>query len=295
MPLGGTFGTALAKGVGSGLASGFLGKAFGGGRSAGDQVRTWIDQSNYDAARQWDYSKKAASLSDHYASAAEQRAHTRFRRQIQDRVSDARAAGLHPLFALGAAMGHSPTFSTGVAAPSSSGISAPRERDYYDGNVGQAFTTAFQTAMGAPARKRAEARAERLAAAQVAAAEARAVRDTAEATLAASEAARADQIANQTRTYGLGVDKSPKFFPLEDRYGRKNKQMFQNLRDPKSGRKVQIYSEDAQADELNQVLLGFEALKHTLRSLFYSPPLTRKSRSYRRGTDWVDSPYKRSR
>lgn len=94
---------------------------------------------------------------------------------IQRRVADARAAGIHPLYALGASVGASPTMSAGG---SSTG-----------GAVGEGIAEAGRAASGYAAAKLGR----EVASAQMLQARASAARDEAEAQLALSRAKRLEQ------------------------------------------------------------------------------------------------------
>lgn len=94
---------------------------------------------------------------------------------IQRRVADARAAGVHPLFALGASVGASPTITAGQYGS------------------GSAVGDALQGVGGAIKGYSAAKGLQRMQAAQIRSAEASAARDEAEAQLALSNAKRVEQ------------------------------------------------------------------------------------------------------
>lgn len=132
-------------------------------------------------------------------------------KQIQLRVADAKAAGLHPLFALGASVnGFSPTFagvSGGSAYGESGGSGFSGDGQYDSGSpVGDVASALSDVVGGYFSSRQAREEAEREASAAAKAAklaeratEARVKRDEAEASYYASLAQRASQKVNQTR------------------------------------------------------------------------------------------------
>lgn len=115
-------------------------------------------------------------------------------RAFQRTVADAQAAGLHPLFALGAGMP-----SGGGGAVYSSPSIYESETGSFAGDAFQAISDGFSTYQAGKRLAAEERRDERLTNAQIRSAEARAHRDEAEALAAMSEVARATQAANHTR------------------------------------------------------------------------------------------------
>lgn len=99
-----TVGQSMLIGAGLNFASGLLGGS-GGGKAARQQLQhqLFLDRES----RDWNLQRQA----EQYDWMREDRA--REDRFIQRRVADAKAAGLHPLFALGASSGGSPSFMAG--------------------------------------------------------------------------------------------------------------------------------------------------------------------------------------
>lgn len=142
----------------------------------------------------------------------------RYRVQIQQRVQDAKAAGIHPLYALGATQssspgGAGPLFSSGGQHPSGSGL-------------GTGVAAAARALGSGVARAGAAKERQVIEAAQVAAYTAAANRDNAYAQKALSETKMAEQSALSMRgipgelgsAQAWPLGKGPKGSPLEKRY-----------------------------------------------------------------------------
>ncbi len=163
---------------------------------------------------------------------------------VQRRVKDAKAAGIHPLFAMGASVGASPTLSAGGSSRAGNAMGRAMQ------SIGQS--------LGLVARNKAAA-----------------TRDIAEAMLLDSERVRIEQDAiSQGRddpgAMGPPVPKPYAYsgeqtqmgpaayyapeVPLSKRPGVKagTAPAKQELLMP-DGRKIELFSEDAQADEINQI------------------------------------------
>lgn len=172
---------------------------------------------------------------------------------VQRRVKDATAAGVHPLFALGASVGASPT----TLAGSSNDVGA----------TGRAVSSI----------------ANRLADAQIRAQEASAAKDEAEAQLTDSIHKRVQQdlaaqgrdgvkVGSQGVTVGPVAENPAHFIPevpTRDKTGYETGRApaQRKLRMP-DGREVTIFSESAQADEINQGWLLQQVAKHKLSDVF---------------------------
>lgn len=130
--------------------------------------------------------RKALERSDHWNQESLRLGRDQFERGIQTRVADATAAGVHPLFAMGAAGG---SFSPSTFHSSGSGL-------------GTGIANAGRALAGAVERRGSKAAA-RLVEAQTKAWEARAERDHLEGQAAASAMKRAEQEALAARTYAL--------------------------------------------------------------------------------------------
>ena len=175
---------------------------------------------------------------------------------IQRRVKDAQAAGIHPLFALGASAGASPTLSAGSApAPTGSAVGDAVSR------IG-----------------------ERLALAEIRAKEKEAEKSEAEAALANSKAATIAQgAASQGRDGATMGPPSPDTFPGTDIvYGPTSQTpeyvlpqvktsqspgvatgdhpMWKNVSKP-DGTTMQVLDDALQADELNQAFIAWDLTK----------------------------------
>lgn len=192
-------------GVGS-LASSLFGKkkdrtAVGLAGLQREDANRWNQESLNESRRQFD-----ANLD--YAT-----------RQAQIRTADAKAAGLHPLYALGASANVSPS----GFVPGGWSASIPGQAE--SGSlVGEGLAAMGQIASGvgrARGDRRDAARLERLANAQVRGAEARATRDQVEAMAAWAQLKRAEQKSNETRTFPAPDRERLEWTPLTvDRQGK---------------------------------------------------------------------------
>lgn len=175
------------------------------------------------------------------------------RKSIQNRVQDAEKAGIHPLFALGASAGGSPTMSVGASATGGARTSAAAGRI-----------------------------ANRLAAAQIRKTEAEAKKSEAEAALANSNQRRIEQ-----RTESTGKDaipQNPVNQSLEDQglvemiapqvYKRSRPGVQAGVNplvkefEDEAGRTIKMFSDSAQADEINQAWLVKQLAQNALTDLF---------------------------
>lgn len=197
---------------------------------------------------------------------------------IQRRVKDAKKAGIHPLFALGASVGASPTHVSG-----DSGISA----------AGDAIASGVESWQAGKANKRAQEKADLLLSAQIHSHNAAAGRDAAEAALLDSQRARLEQdAASQGRdgtpetvgkTYTLGGEAGtndvPIFYGPAEPYNPQvptQSSMGTEAGVPgmrkrfvdTDGTVVEFYSDSLQAEELRQAqILMYEASKKGKRAL----------------------------
>lgn len=200
--------------------------------------------------------KRQAQLTREQMAMAQRQFDQQMDASIQRRVKDAQKAGIHPLFALGASSGASPTLQAGGSPPQGGAMSA-------------AMAQVAET-LGITAANRAAAK-----------------RDEAEAALMNAQTAKMGQeMASQGRdVLGAGVRTFPLPDPptIEGHYldaaGEPIKGGFEVLPgqviaegnvpgyesgvgpamkvlNHPSGQRIQIYSESAQADELNQALIA---------------------------------------
>jgi hypothetical protein len=166
---------------------------------------------------------------------------------VQRRVKDAQAAGIHPLFALGASVGSSPTMTAGSApAPTGSALGDAVSR------------------IGA-----------RVAAAEIKKNEAEAKQSEAEAALADSKTATIAQRLASTGRDNLGTSsvsptaETPNYYipevPTIDSTGVETGRApaYKKLKTA-DGRELTIFSESAQADEINQAWLVQQVAKHKM-------------------------------
>ena len=131
---------------------------------------------------------------------------------IRERVVDAKAAGLHPLFALGANVGSSPSIGFSSPTGSAAGVglavgSNSRVRDTL-GSVGRGIGAIIRAAEEHKAQEKANERAAKMDRARLRVLSADASRSEAEAMLAHSRVKREEQRSNQTRPpadYDRGV------------------------------------------------------------------------------------------
>lgn len=163
---------------------------------------------------------------------------------VRRRVEDAKRAGVHPLFALGASVGTSPTLSAGGGGSRA-------------GDPMQSALTSMARGLGVIEQNRASAK-----------------RDEAEAALLDSERKRIEQdlVARGRDTPGISEDHGSKFAtsgqvlgPAEyvapqvyksQRPGVQSgtRPMYEEISD-KKGRKYEVYSDALQADEIKQIQL----------------------------------------
>lgn len=191
-------------------------------------------------------SRRAQSKQDDWNWRSLQFARDQFERNIQTRVKDARAAGIHPLFALGAA-GAGGSFSAGVMPASGSAL-------------GEGIARAGEAISHARTKNPLQAMQSRLLAAQTKQAEAAASRDLAEAQALASTTKRREQAA-LTRPLVPGAG------PTRIRLGETPPKPTHGVRamekyvreDGSTGWK---YTEDMQMDEAGQILVGAQDAKH---------------------------------
>lgn len=182
---------------------------------------------------------------------------------IYNRVQDAKRAGIHPLFALGASGNVSTGFSAGSTPTSRSGSS------------GSALGAGIARAAGSLAsgmRKTPAVTAlqERLVNSQILAQEAQAHRDNTAADVARSEEARAIQSLNSSGA-GRSLDPAP---PLAER----PIEAVDRLSTPRDaeyiredGTRASMYHREAQMDEVNQARVVVQDAAH------YSPNIVRRA------------------
>lgn len=197
---------------------------------------------------------------------AEKQFNAQMDESIQRRVKDAQAAGVHPLFALGASVGASPTMHAGS---SSTG-----------GALGEGIAEAGRTAMRYAQNKSVAA----LQTAQIGAAQASATRDEAEAQLALSRAKQVEQNMMsrgrdglQTFPYGANpadARNAIQFGPVE--YVRPEIPMTRpsdtSTRagygpsfaeyDAGGGHKYRLFAPELQMDEINQLMTAYQWIGH---------------------------------
>lgn len=181
---------------------------------------------------------------------------------VQRRVKDAQAAGVHPLFALGASVGASPT------------ISANASQGDNQGNPMQSALTAMAATLGVIEQNKASAK-----------------RDEAEAQLLDSERRRIEQELSQrgqdksvvnTYPYGTKVAPATDLGPVEPvvpqvythQPGKTHVESgvhpgYREL-DIGDGTKIRIFADSAQADEINQFAIGGGLLKKGVKRFMHS-------------------------
>lgn len=218
---------------------------------------------------------------------------------IQRRVADAKAAGVHPLFALGASVGASPT-STVVGSGLGDAVRGAAD----------AMTRGYQRKEQAAKDEIIDARLERVAQAEISAKMAQANRDEAEAALINSNRKRLEQglgsrghDGGEVKTFPFGTNPGPEvvYGPAE----------FFNPEVPTSkvpgvqsgttpatqdyifpdGRKIRTYGESLQADELKQVDIVYRRAIHKGTDAFMAVERFLKSRGipykWMRGRRWM--------
>lgn len=234
-------------GAGSFLSGlGAVGSLFGGGSAKGAQMRTY----GLNRAQSWEDFYRNKSLADEYWARdygvmSQHRLEDFNERQnaIRYRVNDAKLAGLHPLFALGASTGSgSPASIVPHQAP---GSTTPGTPGMADGgrDVGGVLRRAGQALSGISEARKQNRRADRLANAQVKLYEA-------EAALADSKAKRAEQHTTQTFP-------APPSTTLESRYKHFPVKREAELHMPENvvlydsqGNTYEVWNPDAGFDEL---------------------------------------------
>lgn len=202
------------------------------------------------AAALWEGKKNRSLAKDQFR--------TQLDESVQRRVADAKKAGIHPLFALGASVGSSPT-----AAAGDLGIAA----------AGDAIGGGIKDYMRWAESKKAAAAQEQLLSAQLHQVNAAAGRDAAEAALLDSQRARIEQemasqgrdgISNvtvpyalgqtgETITYGPAIPENPRV-PVSKSLGVKAglSPAQQDFVFP-DGRKITLDSDEMQMDEVRQI------------------------------------------
>lgn len=165
-------------------------------RSSSSAARRDSNVWNY---RSWQQAERAFQASEHWNQEGLELARDQFERGLQTRVADAKAAGLHPLYALGAAGGGGGgSFTGGGAGVFGGGGSG------YDHGSGSGIGTAIEGIGDAVGRyysdryAREEAERDPLRRAQIRAQNASAARDEAAAKEADSRRKLAEQAANAT-------------------------------------------------------------------------------------------------
>jgi hypothetical protein len=132
-------------------------------------------------------------------------------KSIQQKVADAKKAGLHPLYALGASASHSPGF---IAGQSPTGSSLSPGINQADHSIGNAVAEIGKIPLQAEAQKRSE----ELHNAQVQSLNASANRDEAAAIESLSRAKRTEQEANITQDTNVNQQKElpPLYIQAQD-------------------------------------------------------------------------------
>jgi hypothetical protein len=141
---------------------------------------------------------------------------------IQRRVADAQQAGIHPLFALGASVGASPTISAGGRAPTN--------------NMSRAAASLSSDLIQAQIQK-----------------------TQAEAALAASQAATEAQLRQSVGrdipeiTHEM-LPKQQTFYPAYHASAKAAQPLYVPVRDPDSGKTIRLFNPELGLDEVGQVL-----------------------------------------
>lgn len=211
----------------------------------------------------WEGKKNRSLAKDQFRSQMDE--------SVQRRVADAQKAGIHPLFALGASVGSSPTTVAG-----SSGIAA----------AGDALGNAVSRAGQKKPDPRIQQQQDQLTQAQIHALNAQAGRDAADAAVLDSQRARIEQemhsqgrdgVKGVTEPYAFGKQRGsitygpPKTFtpevPTQSRTGVRSgiSPMYEQFVD-RDGSVVEFFSTELQADELRQAQIAAHVAKRDGKS-----------------------------